>query len=304
MNETSWLYRPDHTAIYMRKWEAIHEKPKAIVQIAHGMLEHIGRYHNFATFLTEHGITVYGNDHRGHGRTGENQGLFGYFADTDGFDKAAEDMRAVSERIKADYPNTPLFLLGHSMGSFLTRRYIQHNSELLQGVILTGTGYFDRAASRIAKQIAALLPQKEKAKWLNWFLFSSYNKRIPDNQTAVNWLTRDNTIIKEYLDDPYCGFVPTAGFFKDLMSGLTMIHDNSRNRRIPAGLPLLIISGLEDPVGGYAKGVWRTAQLYRNTGMHQLTVMFMEGGRHEILNEINRQEVYRHIHHWINSNKS
>ncbi len=255
------------------------KKPTAVVQIAHGMLEHIGRYHEFASFLTKHGITVYGNDHRGHGRTGDNQGLFGYFADTDGFDKATDDIQAVTEHIKEEFPDTPLFLMGHSMGSFLARRYMQQYSRLLDGVILSGTGYYEPSFSRGAARIAASLPQKEKAVWLNRLAFSSYNRRIPDQQTAVDWLTRDDAIVRKYLEDPYCGFVPTAGFFKDLMTGLTVIHDNKRNQHIPSELPMLIISGAEDPVGGYTRGVWKTAHLYKNAGLNRMTATFMEGGR-------------------------
>lgn len=164
MEKTAWITTEDHVDIYLKKWYSS-EKPKAIVQLSHGMVEHINRYNEFAQFLVEQGIFVYGNDHRGHGHTGEKQGLLGYFAEEDGFTKTVNDLQMISKKIKLDHPNTPLFLFGHSMGSFLARNYLQKFSEEIDGVILSGTGYFPTLTSHAGKRIAAILPAKEESKF-------------------------------------------------------------------------------------------------------------------------------------------
>lgn len=300
MEKTLWLTRPDNVGIHLKKWiPASEKKPEAIVQIAHGMVEHIGRYNHFANFLIENNIAVYGNDHRGHGKTGEKQGLFGYLADEDGFEKASDDMLAVTTQIRQDYPDIPIFLLGHSMGSFLARHYIQENSNLIDAVILSGTGYYSRITTETAMRIAAVLPAKEKSRLMNKLVFSAYNKRIKNKLTNFDWLTCDEKTIQSYIDDPYCGFIPTAGFFKDLMTGLSIIHNQNNNRNIRSDLPMLIISGTEDPVGDYTKGIWKTADLYNQAGLDHVITKLADNGRHELLNELNRNEIFHFLLDWI-----
>ncbi|SFA89701.1 Lysophospholipase, alpha-beta hydrolase superfamily [Lentibacillus halodurans] len=299
MEKTFWFTQPDNIKIYVKKWFTPENKPKAIVQIAHGMAEHIGRYDDFADFLVENNIFVYGNDHRGHGKTGEKQGILGYFADENGFETVTDDLYAVTKQIRQHYPDTSLFLLGHSMGSFLTRHFIQVHSELVDGVILTGTGHYSRFTSETARRIAANLPPKEKSGLMNALVFSSFNKRVQNKKTKLDWLSRDDRMIQSYIDDPYCGFIPTAGFFKDLMTGLTLIHDQKRNRQIRSDLPMLIAGGNEDPVGDYAKGVWKTAELYNDAGLNDIMTILFEKSRHELLNERNRDEIYRILLNWV-----
>ncbi|SEP93044.1 Lysophospholipase, alpha-beta hydrolase superfamily [Virgibacillus subterraneus] len=299
MENTFWIQMPDNVDIYVKKWFDHSKKPKAIVQLAHGMVEHIDRYNEFADFLVKNDIFVYGNDHRGHGKTGEKQGLFGYLADEDGFNKTTNDLLQITSVIKQEYPDTPLILLGHSMGSFLARNYILENSSLINGVILSGTGYYPRVTSQAAMQIASTLPAKEKSNMMNTLAFFSYNKRIKQKRTNIDWLTRDEEIVQAFIDDPYCGFIPTAGFFHDLMDGITTIHIQELNRYIRSDLPMLLLSGIEDPVGDYAKGVWKTANLYNETGLENVITMLYEDGRHELLNEINRDEVYQAVYRWI-----
>ncbi|GGK03531.1 alpha/beta hydrolase [Lentibacillus kapialis] len=299
MEKTIWLTRPDNVDIHLKKWTLSEQEPKAIVQIAHGMIEHIGRYDHFANFLMENNIAIYGNDHRGHGKTAENQGLFGYFAEENGFEKVTDDMFAVTKQIKQDYPDKPVFLFGHSMGSFLARHYIQKYSDFIDGVMLSGTGHHSRITVETAMKIAAALPAKEKSKLMNTLVFSPYNKRIHNKVTHFDWLTGDEKIIQSYMDDPYCGFIPTAGFFKDLMTGLLIIRNPNNNRRIRADLPMLIISGTEDPVGNYTKGVWKVAELYNEAGLDHVITMLAEEGRHELLNEQNRHEIFCFLLDWI-----
>ncbi|MFC4557455.1 alpha/beta hydrolase [Virgibacillus kekensis] len=299
MEETKWLKMQDDTEIYLKKWSNTSKKPKAIVQIAHGMVEHIERYNGFAKYLIEKDIFVYGNDHRGHGKTGEKQGLFGYFADEDGFEKATGDLLEVTNHIRQEYPDTPLILLGHSMGSFLARNYIQQESSIIDGVILSGTGYYPVTQTRAGKKLSSTLSPKEKSTLMNTVTFFSYNKRVKNKKTNLDWLSRDETVVLNFIEDPYCGFIPTAQFFYDLMDGLLKIHDKESIKSIRADLSMLIFSGDEDPVGDYEKGIWKTAHLFADAGMTNIMTLLYEGGRHEMLNEINRKEVYRDVYSWI-----
>ncbi|HLR69551.1 alpha/beta hydrolase [Virgibacillus alimentarius] len=299
MEKDFWIKSHDDESIFVKKWYKEAQQPKAIIQIAHGMVEHIRRYGTFSHFLLNQNIFVYGNDHRGHGQTGEKQGLFGYLSDKEGFTKTALDLYEVTKQIKQDYPNTPIILFGHSMGSFLTRKYIQHQSDAVNGVILSGTGFHYGLRIKTAKALASILPPKEKSKLMNSLVFGTYNKRIAAKKTGFDWLSSDEKAIQEYINDPHTGFIPTARFFYDLMTGLEDIHNKKRNAFIRKDLPMLIISGDADPVGDYSKGVWKTAHLFRQAGLSDITTMLFENGRHELLSEGNKEEVFSAIFKWI-----
>lgn len=289
----------DQSEIYVKKWFKPNIAPKAIVQLSHGMAEHVNRYDAFSTFMVNNGIFMYGNDHRGHGYTSNKQGQLGYFADENGFMKVTSDLYELTRIIKEEYPRTPVFLLGHSMGSFLARKYIQDYSHLINGVILAGTGYHTKYATHVAKWIAKKLPPKEASHLLNKLVFQAYNRKIPNNTTSFDWLSRDAESVRRYIADPYSGFIPTARFFHDLMDGLQMIQQKKANLHIRKSLPMFIVSGDADPVGDYGKGIWKTAHQYRNLGLTDVKVMLFEGARHELINETNKQEVYETIYNWI-----
>jgi len=297
-----WKTMNDGAEVYVKKWFDETKQPKAIVQLAHGMAEHIERYDAFAQFLVENDIFVYGNDHRGHGKTGEKAGIHGYFADVNGFERVVEDLFEISQSIRSDYANVPLFLMGHSMGSFLARRYIQKYSDLIHGVILSGTGGNPGLAGKIGKYIAKRqmkrFGSKTPSDTLNKLIFGSYNKGFESN-TGFEWLTRDQVEVHKYMNDPYCGFVCTSGFFYDLMNGLEVIHLDSEIQRIRKDLPMLIFSGDQDPVGAKTKGLVKTIQQYKNNGITNIDYTFYPEGRHEMLNELNRDEVYKDVLNWI-----
>ncbi|WP_373893298.1 lysophospholipase [Virgibacillus sp. CBA3643] len=299
MEKEFWLTMKDDVEVYVKKWYSSIEKPKAIVQLSHGMVEHINRYNTFAEYLVAHNIFVYGNDHRGHGKTGDKQGLLGYFAAEDGFAKTAADLRIITEQIKQDHPNTPIFLFGHSMGSFLAREYIQQGSHLINGVILSGTGYYPKITAKTGQQLAAMMPPKEESKFMNTLVFGANNKKIPNKRTSVDWLSKDEEVVEDYMDDPYTAFIPTGRFFYDLTSGLLGIHNQKRNHSIQKDLPMLLISGDADPIGDYGKGIWKTARLYGKAGLEAVMVMLFTDGRHEILHEVNKEEVYAAINNWV-----
>lgn len=298
MEKTCWITMEDKVEVYLKKWYST-EQPKAIVQLAHGMVEHINRYHHFAQFLVNQGIFVYGNDHRGHGHTGEKQGLLGYFAEEDGFGKTVTDLHVITKKIKQDHPDTPLFLFGHSMGSFIARNYLQKYSGEIDGVILSGTGYFPPVKSMVGKRIAAILPPRKESKLMNSLSFGNYNRKIKNKTTSFDWLTGDDSAVQDYIADGHSGYIPTARFFYDLMTGLITMNDQTLNQTIRKNLPMLIISGDADPVGDYAKGIWKTAHQYERTGMENITTMLFTDGRHELLNEVNKEEVFASIYHWL-----
>ncbi|SHF85926.1 alpha/beta hydrolase [Ornithinibacillus halophilus] len=299
MQDHFWLKAKDGVEIYVHKWYEPKVKPHAIVQISHGMVEHIKRYDDFSNHLLNKGIFVYGNDHRGHGETGERQGLFGFLADEDGFDKTAEDMYQLTLHIKKEYPGVPVILLGHSMGSFLARRYIQYHSHEIDALILSGTGFYPKLTTLFGKKLADTLQPKIESKVMNSIVFGNFNKRIPNKKTKFDWLSRDESVVQAYVHDPYAGYIPTGKFFVDLMTGLMLIHDQRQNKNIRNDLPTLIISGDEDPVGNYGKGIWKTANLLTNAGLTNITTSLFNEARHETLNEINKHEVYHFIYEWI-----
>lgn len=300
MRTEFWIESADDVEIYVRKWVNENKQPKAIVQLAHGMMEHIDRYDDFASYLVDNDIFVYGNDHRGHGKTGKKQGLVGYLSDQDGFAKTANDLYKVTKVIKKAYPATPLILFGHSMGSFLVRQYIQSHSDLIDGVILSGTGYFPTYVTKAGSLLARRLPPKEKSHMMNFLAFGLNNRKVNNKKTEFDWLTRDDKAVQTYIDDPRTGFIPTARFFYDLMEGLQTIHDSKLNQCIQKDLPMLLISGDADPVGDYAKGIWKTARLYEQIGMNHIKVMLFPEARHELLSELNKEEVYQAVDDWIN----
>ncbi|WP_226035996.1 alpha/beta hydrolase [Aquibacillus saliphilus] len=298
-----WLTAPDKEQIYLQKWTNNSKKPKAIIQIAHGMVEHIKRYQPFADYLVENDIFVYGNDHRGHGKTGETSGLMGYFADEQGFEKSVDDLYDVTSIIKQEFPDVPVILFGHSMGSFLARRYIQKYSKALDGLILSGTGYHPAMTIKFGKLIAKREIRKvgrtEPSSLLNALAFGAFNKKIRNAETKFDWLTRDKEQVKLYMDDPLTGFTPSAAFFHDLFDGLKMINDQKLIKGVRKDLPILFISGDKDPVGNQTIGVKKVINQYHKLGIGSIESLFYKDGRHELLNEINKEEVYQDIVKWI-----
>ncbi|MGJ7910139.1 lysophospholipase [Neobacillus sp. LXY-1] len=294
----------DGVDIFASKWEMDQGVPRAIIQIAHGMAEHINRYDKFARELVSQNFIVYGNDHRGHGKTGDKMNSIGYFADEQGFEKVVLDMRELTSIIKKEHPATPIFLFGHSMGSFLSRRYIQLFGDQLSGVILSGTGGDPGIMGKVGKMVASLEIKRKGGRTpsplLNNLTFGSYNKAFKPTRTEFDWLSRDEKEVDRYIEDPFCGGIFSAGFFHDLLGGLEIINRHENIVKIPAKLPILLLAGSKDPVGGNTKGVLKTYESYKQAGLEDVTYKFYESARHEILNETNKTEVYKDIIHWLN----
>ena len=295
------LRAQDGANIYVRKREP-DGAPRAVLQIAHGLAEHIGRYAPFAAYLSERGFVVVGEDHRGHGKSANAH--MGFFSQTDGWMRVVEDMRAVFERERAAYPGLPYFLLGHSMGSFLARTYITRYAEGLAGVVLSGTGQQSAPIVAMGKYLAKREAQKKGAQTpstrLNGLCFGAYNKRFAPNRTPNDWLTRDEAVVDAYASDPLCGFVPTAGLFYDMLGGIRYNWREANLKRMPKDLPILLLSGEKDPVGG-KRGVEKVFRRLKKLGMRDVQKKLYPLCRHEILNERNRQQVYEDVLGWLNA---
>lgn len=291
----------DHTRIYVRIYEPEHEVIGRF-HILHGMGEHGGRYDAFATMLCEQGYFVTMHDHRGHGKTAELNGKLGYFADENGFERVVEDVYDVIQNVRYDYKKVPIFIFGHSMGSFIARRFIQVYGEIVDGCILCGTGAtttMHKVGNMLAKTMAKTKGKDVRGDLLNELSLGSFNKQFKNTKTAFDWLTSDEEEVQKYIADPYCGFIPTIQFFADLTDGLIMINRKEENARIPKNLPILLISGSADPVGNNGKGVYKVANQLKNAGAQNVIVYLFEEMRHEILNERNKQQVFDVVSRWL-----
>ncbi|NLL48667.1 MAG: alpha/beta hydrolase [Firmicutes bacterium] len=296
-----YLNMDDGAQIFLRKWDQV-RSPKGVLQLAHGMAEHSARYDSFARACNRRGFVVIGSDHRGHGKTADISGVLGYFAEQDGFDRVVDDLAQIQDWIQEEYPDLPTFLLGHSLGSFLTRRFLQKYGDMLDGAILMGSGGHPGFAIKLGKLIARLQMRSDPArpsKILDSMAFGLYNRGIEQAQTKFDWLTRDPQEVQKYMEDPYCGFVCSCSFFMDLFTGLDMIHNPAFIDQIPKDLPLLVVSGDGDPVGGYGRGVAEFVGQLRTLGLNKLEMILYPGARHELLHETNRDEVMKDIFRWL-----
>ncbi|MBG0766060.1 alpha/beta hydrolase [Sphaerochaeta halotolerans] len=294
----------DGKRVAYRVWIPEGTQVEAVLLILHGMAEHSLRYDTFATFLNSKGIVVYAPDHRGHGETAKRSGeTLGWFAEREGWQRVVEDTYELTNVILAEYPRHSLFLLGHSMGSFLARSLMVQHSDLFDGVILMGTGASQGMLGKIGKLIAHRHVSKYGSKHpdakLDKMSFGAYNKKIPNAKTPFDWLSRDAEQVAKYIEDPLCGFVCTSGFFADLLDGVEMANDVERVKKLPSDLSLLLISGSEDPVGGFSKGVRKVYELYRNCNISDITLNLVDGARHELLQETNREQTAQYLYSWI-----
>ncbi|NLA73519.1 MAG: alpha/beta hydrolase [Clostridiales bacterium] len=276
---------------------------KTIVQITHGMAEHTDRYVDFARFLNNEGFGVYMHDHLGHGKSVENDEELGFFGDTDGYKALVNDVKQLTDIIKKENEGKRVILFGHSMGSFIARSYCENYGNEIDGVVFCGTSGSNPGAlvgKKIADYVAKRNGSHFRSEFINSLAFSSYNKRIKPIRTDFDWLTRDNSIVDAYVDDPKCGFLFTASGYRDLF---TLLHSVSKRiwyANVPYALPILLIAGEADPVGSYGKGVKEVAKLLRDTNHSDVTLKLYPDCRHEILNELNKDEVYSHISQWVN----
>lgn len=277
-------------------------EPKGIVQIFHGMVEHIDRYDDFARFLNSKGYIVAGDDHRGHGRTASEEFLgkvpFGHtFFDT------IDDEKVITAYLKDAYPDLPIYIFAHSYGSFLGQGYIQQNSKNVDGCILSGSANMSGIEPKIGRFIAniqhKLYGKDKSAEFIKNMTFGAYEKPFKKEKRQNAWLNRDIDACEKYNSDKYCNYTMSVGFYKNFFDGLCRIYESERLEAIDKNLPIFIVAGDKDPVGKMGKLVSKLYDLYKGIGIKDVKIKLYEDARHEIVNEVNKDEVYDDIAKWL-----
>ena len=275
---------------------------KAVVQIVHGIAEFVERYDTFANYLTELGFVVVAEDHMGHGQSINGEGIQGYFHG--GWFTAVEDTMQLMKDTMADYPGVPYILFGHSMGSFMARTILcKYPDSGISAAIICGTGWqptfalpaLIKVVESICKKTGETLPNEK----LQGMVFGSYNNKVEHPRTAYDWLSRDAKIVDAYIDHPLCGFTASCGLLREMMKGIYYIQQPKHLAAMRKDLPVFFIAGGDDPVGSYGKGIHQAAEAFRKAGMQDVKVRIYPLCRHEILNEINKEEVFEDVVEWI-----
>mgnify|MGYP000010660533 FL=1 len=268
------------------------------------MTEYACRYDYVAKKFSENGFIVYAHDHRGHGETSKSEEERGYIADKEGFDLLVEDVKELSDIIKKENEELPLILFGHSMGSFVSQRYIELYGDKIDGVILSGTNGRPDPITKlgiiISRDEMILRGRKAKSKVMDKLSFGDFNSNFKPNRTDYDWLCSVDEEVDKYIADPQCGFVCTTSYYYDLIRGLWKINEKENLKLIPKDLPVLIFAGDKDPVGDFGKGIIRLYECYKDLGIENLRYKLYKDGRHEMLNESNKDEVIEDILKWCN----
>lgn len=285
-------------------WKPDNMEPKAVLQIVHGMVEHIERYDEFARRLTKKGYLVIGYDHLGHGKSVMQEDEYGYFSKEEGHNLLIKDIRRLYKKTKKTYPELPYFLMGHSMGSFLVRRYLTvYGGEGLDGSIIMGTGRQKFPVVLFGVGVAELLKKwkgdRYRSQWINQLAFGGYNRKFKEAKTEKDWLSRDEEQVKKYCEDENCQFIFTVGAYQDLFQVLCEIEKKGNLKRMRKDLPILLVAGEEDPVGNFGKGVRQVYKQYQKLGMEDVELKLYPEDRHEILNELDRECVYQDLYNWM-----
>lgn len=313
--ETIFIEMSDGEKVALHKWVP-EGNIKAVVQLSHGMTEYAQRYSDFAQFLCNNGFAFYAHDHRGHGDTATggvtydvvqtlddknkpvNDNL-GYLADDNGFVRVMEDLHTMISICHKDFPNGKVILLGHSFGSFISQYFIENYGSEIDGCILSGTAgpriALSKAGHFIAKLVIFFKGKRYRSTFLDNICFGSYTKKILHQKTSKDWLSRDESEVDTYIKNPLCGFLCTAGFFADLTGGLSIIHTKKNMEQIPTDLPVFFFAGDADPVGDYGKTIKKLVEIYKANGMKNVSLKLYPEGRHEMLNEFNKEEVMNDI---------
>ena len=313
--ESVWMPMDDGAVLFLRRWKTA-SKPKAVLHVAHGMAEHSKRYSRLAKRLGKEGIEVWAADQRGHGETAGNKnnkrdkgGLLGHCADEDGFGRVTLDIGVLNKAIRKEYPETPIFLLGHSWGSFIAQNYIENyegreeNSVTLSGCILSGTRGPDGIKIAMGYPtmsfLASVIGERKGSKIAKALADGPYNKAFKPNRTGFDWLSRDEKEVDLYIADPFCGMLCSVGFYRDMARGLKNIHTQEEMAKIRKELPIYIVSGSADPVGDMGESPAALVVAYRHLGIADLETVLYPDARHETLNETNRDEVQEALVSWL-----
>ena len=280
-------------------------EPRAIVQIIHGIAEYIDRYDEFMSFLADNGIIAVGTDHLGHGKSIESDEQTGFFAYDNGWDYVVRDEEVLRLAMHENYPELPIIVFGHSMGSFMARTLLIRYPDAFNAAIISGTGNQGAALVNgglfMGNLVTGLKGAHHYNKFLNNLAFGSYNKIYDNPKTEYDWLSRDEANVQKYIDDPLCGFIPSCSLFRDMMTGVKFITNKKNLTAMNKDMPVYFMSGDMDPVGECGKGVQKAYNNFLEAGMKDVSIKLYPGGRHEMLNEINKDEVYTDILAWLDS---
>ncbi len=275
---------------------------RAVLQIVHGIAEYVERYDGFANFLNRQGILVVAEDHMGHGKSISQRCPQGYFAG--GWQTAVDDTYRLTRDTMAEFRDVPFILFGHSMGSFMARTILaKYPDSGITAAVICGTGWQPAPVLAAGKAACALVcrakGERAPSPLLQAMAFGTYNRKVEHPRTPYDWLSRDNSVVNAYKADPLCGFTPTAGLMRDMMEGIAYIQREENLARMGKALPVLFIAGGDDPVGSYGAGVRTAAEAFRKAGMERVDVRIYPLCRHELLNEINREEIMDDVSRWI-----
>ncbi len=289
--------------LFVRMWEDV-SNAKGVIQIIHGMGEHSLRYDDTARYFNEIGYVVYADDHRGHGYSVDSCEKLG---DIEGdFTLLVEDEKYMTDFISEQHPGLPVYVLGHSMGSFIAQGHMAEYGHLVNGYILSGSCGKREVETLVGWLLSGLLRiiyKNKKSPFLKKLMFLGYNGKIGKIVTPFDWLTRKKDVVKRYMDDSLCGFVYTSGFYASFLKFLNNLYRKRTFKFTKKDIPVLIISGEEDPVGLYGMGVRKLRRFYKNQFFTNLEMRIYSGARHEILNEINSIEVLRDVENWLEKQK-
>lgn len=301
-NEFYYPSKDERTQIHAIEWIPEGEV-RGVLQIAHGMVEFIDRYDRFASFMASQGFYVVGNDHLGHGKSVTDESQLGYFAKHNGNFCLLFDMQRLRRMTQKKYPDVPYFILGHSMGSFYVRQFIEKVGKGLAGAIVMGTGYQPIATLDLAIGLTAAFQQARgghfRSSIINNMALGSYNKKFEPGRTPNDWLTKDEEIVDAYVANPLNQFMFTVNGYYNLFRGMRYCQRQKNLNKIPKELPVLVVSGAEDPVGDFGKGPRLVAESYEKTGLTDVTLKLFPGDRHEILNELDKEDVDKYILQWM-----
>ena len=277
---------------------------KAVLQIVHGIAEFVERYDEFAKFLNAHGIAVVAEDHMGHGQSINGEGIQGYFHG--GWFTAIDDTYQLLQDTKAEFPDVPYFLFGHSMGSFFARTILcRYPGSGIAAAVICGSAWQHAfALPALIKVIDGICKKNGETKpneTLQNMVFGGYNKKVEHPRTPYDWLSRDAKIVDAYVEHPLCGFTASAGLLREMMKGIHYIEQPKNLAAMKKDLPVFFIAGKDDPVGSYGKGIEKCMAEFRKAGMTDVSCRIYPLCRHEILNEINREEIFEDVLKWIES---
>lgn len=306
MTEFTFLSTDGKTQLHGMRWEPDGGSVQAVLQICHGVAEHIARYDAFARYLNGLGIAVVGHDHLGHGLSLPEGGTPVYFGESNTWNTVVDDIYVLHQRIRLWYPDVPLCIMGHSMGSFLTRTYLIRYPGTVKAAIIMGTGWQPKAViaggMAVAKAVGAVVGENGTSDLVTNLAFGAYNKLFAPNRTSCDWLSADEGNVDAYMADPLCGADATVGLFRQMLSGIRFNQKLSNLRQMDPRIPVLFVAGEEDPVGDCGNGVRRTYQEFRRAGVQDCTLKLYPGLRHEILNEkAQQQQIFEDIGQWLTS---